>query len=160
MNYKRLIISLALPQLAGLIGSLFTAPAIATWYAFLEKPSFNPPNWIFGPVWVLLYILMGISVYLVWSSFTKASEGQSRKSKVALWLFWIHLFFNAIWSIVFFGLQNPGLAFLNIIINWVFIVVLIIKFRKIKKLSSILLIPYLLWVSFASLLNYFIWQLN
>ncbi len=149
MNYKRLIISLVLPQLAGLAGSLFTAPAISTWYAFLEKPSFGPPNWIFGPVWVLLYILMGISVYLIW-----------QKDRKAVYLFWIHLFFNATWSIVFFGLKNPGLAFLNIIIIWIFIIVLIIKFWKIRKLSSVLLIPYLLWVSFASLLNYFIWQLN
>lgn len=150
MNYKRLIISLILPQLAGLVGSFFTAPAISNWYAFLEKPSFNPPSWIFGPAWILLYILMGISSYLVWQ----------KGDKKALTIFWIHLFFNALWSIVFFGLQNPGLAFLNIIVIWVFIIVLIIKFWKINKWSSILLIPYLLWVSFASVLNYFIWQLN
>ncbi|KPJ55153.1 TspO protein [Parcubacteria bacterium DG_72] len=155
MKYKRLIISLALPQIAGLIGSLFTFSAIATWYAVLEKPSFSPPNWIFGPVWILLYVLMGISIYLIWS---KAEE--DRKAKGAVWLFWLHLFFNASWSVVFFGLKNPGLAFFNIIIIWVLIVVLMIKFWQIRKWSAILLIPYLLWVSFASVLNYFIWQLN
>ena len=149
MNYRHFIISLALPQIAGLIGSFFTISAIPTWYAVLEKPGFSPPNWIFGPVWILLYILMGVSVYLIW-----------QKDKSATWLFWIHLFFNAIWSIIFFGLQNPGLALVNIIIIWLLIIVLIIKFWKINKWASYLLFPYLFWVSFASLLNYYIWYLN
>ncbi|MBU4360264.1 tryptophan-rich sensory protein [Candidatus Parcubacteria bacterium] len=152
MNYKRLIISLALPQLAGFIGSLFTTPAIPIWYASLIKPSFSPPNWIFGPMWILLYILMGISIYLIWNNI--------EKNKNIFWLFWIHLFFNATWSIIFFGLQNPGLAFVNILIILLFIIILIIKFYKINKYASYLLIPYLLWVSFASALNYFIWYLN
>ena len=155
MNYKRLIISLALPQLAGLIGSIFTAPAIATWYAGLIKPSFSPPNWIFGPVWITLYVLMGISVYLIWQKIE-----ENKKLKEAMLIFWIHLFFNASWSIIFFGLQNPGLAFVNIIIIWLFIVALMIKFWQINKWSTYLLIPYFLWVSFASILNFFIWHLN
>jgi len=150
MNYKKFIISLALPQSAGLIGSLFTTSAIPVWYAGLQKPVFSPPNWIFGPVWILLYILMGISVYLIWE----------KSAKKVVWLFWMHLIFNASWSIIFFGFQNPGLALINIIIIWLFIIILIIKFWKIHKLSAYLLIPYLAWVSFASLLNYFIWQLN
>jgi translocator protein len=148
MNYKRLIISLAFPQLAGIVGSLFTISTIPTWYATLEMPSFSPPNWLFGPVWILLYILMGISVYLIW------------QKKCRTLLFWVHLFFNALWSIIFFGLQNPGLAFVNIIIIWLLIVVLMVQFWKVRKLSTYLLIPYLLWVSFASVLNYFIWYLN
>ncbi|MFH1325934.1 MAG: TspO/MBR family protein [Candidatus Falkowbacteria bacterium] len=155
MNYKRLIISLILPQLAGLVGSLFTTPAIPTWYAGLAKPEFSPPNWIFGPVWFLLYILMGVSIYLIWQKIEK-----NKKAKQAMLLFWIHLFFNAVWSIIFFGLQNPGLAFVNIIIIWLLIIILMIKFWKISKLAAYLLIPYLLWVSFASALNYFIWYLN
>ncbi len=155
MNYKRLIISLALPQLAGIIGSFFTVSAIPSWYATLQKPSFSPPNWIFGPAWVMLYILMGISVYLVWQ---KIKENKTVKG--SLWLFWIHLFFNATWSIIFFGLQNPGLALINIVIIWLLIIALIIKFWKISKWATYLLIPYLLWVSFASVLNYFIWYLN
>jgi len=155
MNYKRLIISLALPQLAGIVGSLFTTSAIPTWYAGLEKPSFSPPNWLFGPVWIILYILMGSSVYLVWQKIE-----ENKKVRGALWLFWIHLVFNATWSIIFFGLRNPGLAFLNIITIWLLIIVLIIKFWKFSYWSSYLLIPYLLWVSFASGLNYFIWRLN
>ena len=155
MNYKRLIISLALPQLAGIVGSVFTTSAIPIWYATLQRPSFSPPNWLFGPVWILLYILMGISVYLVWQKIDK-----DKTARGALWLFWIHLFFNAIWSIIFFGLHNPGLAFVNIIIIWLLIIILMVKFWKINKWSTYLLIPYLLWVSFASALNYFIWYLN
>jgi len=155
MNYKRLIVCLALPQLAGLVGSVFTTSAIPTWYADLVKPSFSPPNWIFGPAWVLLYILMGISVYLIWQRIE-----ENKKARRMMWLFWIHLFFNAIWSIIFFGLQNPGLAFINIIIIWLFIIALIIKFWKINRWATYLLIPYLLWVSFAGALNYFIWHLN
>ena len=161
MNYKRLIISLALPQLAGLVGSFFTSSAISSWYVTLQKPSFNPPNWLFGPAWILLYILMGISIYLVWSSYAKDSERQSRnKTRSALIIFWIHLIFNASWSIVFFGFKNPGLALVNIIIIWLLIIILMIKFWKINKWATYLLIPYLLWVSFASMLNYSIWQLN
>lgn len=160
MNYKRIIISLALPQMAGLVGSVFTSPAIPGWYANLVKPSFSPPNWLFGPVWIVLYILMGISAYLVWSAYAKSSAGRRRELKTALLLFWVHLIFNAVWPIIFFGLQNPGLAFVNIIIIWLLIVALMIKFWKIDSRASYLLMPYLLWVSFASVLNYFIWYLN
>jgi len=149
-----------LPQLAGLFGSIFTAPAIPGWYAELAKPSFSPPNWIFAPAWLTLYLLMGIAVYFIWSSYAKASGGQGRKVKTAFWLFWLHLFFNAIWSPIFFGLKNPGLAFVNIVIILIFIIILIIKFWPIKKLSACLLIPYLAWVGFASCLNYYIWILN
>ncbi len=169
MNYKRLIISLALPQLAGLVGSFFTAPAIPGWYASLEKPGFSPPNWLFGPAWITLYVLMGISIYLIWSKLEPGSfwswlreifSGRERKIKIAFWLFWLHLFFNASWSIIFFGLQNPGLAFINIIIIWFLIIVLMVRFWKINRWASYLLLPYFLWVSFAGALNYFIWYLN
>lgn len=155
INYKRLIISLTLPQLAGIVGSFFTTSAIPTWYATLQRPSFSPPNWLFGPVWVTLYILMGISIYLIWQKIE-----QNKTARGAMWLFWIHLFFNAIWSIIFFGLQNPGLAFINIIIIWLLIIALMVKFWKVNRWATYLLIPYLLWVSFASVLNYFIWYLN
>jgi len=155
MNYKRLIVSLALPQLAGIAGSLFTVSAIPDWYANLQKPLLSPPNWVFGSVWTLLYILMGVSVYLVWQR-----VGDSKKDRRVLWLFWIHLFFNALWSVIFFGLHNPGAALVNLIIIWLFVIVLISKFWRVRKLSSCLLIPYLLWVSFAGYLNYHIWILN
>lgn len=155
MNYKRLIISLLLPQLAGLIGSVFTAPAIPGWYAGLARPPFSPPNWVFAPAWITLYLLMGLAVYFIWQK-----ESESEKEKSAVNLFWLHLFFNAIWSPIFFGLKNPGLAFVNIVIILIFIIILIIKFWPIRKLSAYLLIPYLAWVSFASCLNYYIWILN
>lgn len=155
MNYKRLTISLLLPQLAGIIGSLFTTSSMPTWYVNLNKPSFNPPNWIFGPVWITLYILMGISVYLVWQEVEKNKESEKATN-----LFWIHLIFNASWSIIFFGLKNPALAFIDIIIILVFIIILMVKFWKINKYSTYLLVPYLLWVSFATVLNYSIWVLN
>lgn len=163
MNYKRLAVCLAVPQLAGIVGAFFTAPAIPTWYAALQKPSFSPPNWLFGPVWILLYLMMGVAAYLVWS---KASggwgtlTGRNKKAKSALIIFCAHLFFNAIWSVIFFGMRNPGLALVDIVAIWIFIVILIIKFWKIDRRAAWLLIPYFLWVSFASILNYFIWILN
>ncbi len=155
LNYKRLIISLVLPQLAGLIGSVFTISAIPAWYASLEKPSFSPPNWIFGPVWITLYFLMGLSVYLVWQKIK-----ENKKAKAGLALFWLQLFFNAVWSIIFFGLQSPGWAFVEIIFLWLAIVLTIIAFSKVSRLAALLLIPYILWVTFAAYLNYSIWTLN
>ena len=160
MNYKKLLISLLLPQLTGLIGSLFTVSAISTWYLTLNKPVFSPPNWVFGPAWVLLYVLMGISIYLVWNSPEEIPEKRTDYKKVSLWFFWLHLFFNGIWSILFFGLKNPAWAFVDIIIIWSMIILLMLRFWKINKRATYLLIPYLLWVSFASCLNYFIWFLN
>ncbi|MFC1748796.1 TspO/MBR family protein [Pseudomonadota bacterium] len=155
MNYKRLIPSLILPQLAGAFGSFFTISAIQSWYVTLEKPSFSPPNWLFGPVWITLYLLMGISVYLIWQKVDKDKEALS-----AMILFWIHLVFNATWSLSFFGLQNPQLGFANIMIIWLLIIILMVKFWKINRWSTYLLIPYFLWVSFASILNYSLWALN
>lgn len=145
----KLVISLLLPQLAGLVGSLFTFSAIPTWYATLNKPSFSPPNWIFGPVWTTLYILMGISLYLVW---TKGKKGVA--------LFKLHLIVNSLWSILFFGLRSPILGLFTIIILWTMILALIKVFWKINRLSSILLWPYLAWVSFATILNLAILLLN
>ncbi|MBU1179964.1 tryptophan-rich sensory protein [Patescibacteria group bacterium] len=158
MNYRRLIISFALPQLAGLAGSIFTGPAIATWYSFLEKPSFSPPNWLFGPVWITLYLLMGISVYLIWQRTDKGRQAKSAKESVRI--FWIHLVFNALWSLMFFGLKSPAFGLVVIIILWLLIVVLMTKFWKINKYAAYLLAPYFVWVSFASVLNFFLWYLN
>lgn len=156
MNYKRLGISIILPQLAGLAGSFFTAPAVSGWYSGLARPAFSPPNWIFGPVWITLYLMMGISIYLVWNY-----KGiHFKRKKEAMRLFWVHLFFNAIWSPIFFGLKSPGIALLDIIIIWAFIVVLIFKFLKINRRAAWLLVPYFFWVGFASLLNFAIWILN
>lgn len=155
IKFLPLSISLVLPFIAGGIGSYFTAPAITTWYATLEKPFFNPPNWIFGPVWTLLYIFMGISFYLVWTTHTKKPE-----RVFGIRLFMIQLAVNTLWSIIFFGLQSPSLALLVIIILWILIFLTIKNFLKISKPASWLLIPYLAWVSFAALLNIAITLLN
>lgn len=155
-SFKKLLISLLLPQLAGFLGSFFTRPAISSWYTFLKKPSFSPPNWVFGPAWITLYFLMGISIYLIWTSSSK----EKTESKKIFVLFWIHLLVNALWSLVFFGLKSPAGALVNIIILWVLIIILIIKFWRINKWASYLLIPYFFWVTFASILNYSIWFLN
>ncbi len=149
----KLFLSLLIPQLAGAIGALFTVKAIPTWYMYLNKPSFSPPNWIFGPAWLTLYFLMGISVYLNWIKKTKQAKFNVR-------LFFIHLFFNFIWTPIFFGARNPLFALFIIIFIWLFIITMIIRFWNVNKLSSLLLIPYLFWVTFASLLNFYIWRLN
>lgn len=157
LNYKRLVISLITPQLAGLFGVLFTSSAIPTWYETLNKPIFSPPNWLFGPVWTTLYLLMGISVYLIWQQLEKDKDRFVERS---LCIFWIHLVFNALWSVIFFGLKDVGMAFVFIAIIWAMILWMIIRFWNLDKRSSLLLTPYFLWVSFASVLNFSILILN
>ncbi len=151
----KLIGAILICQLAGVIGSLFTYRAIPIWYASLVKPAFNPPNWIFGPVWLTLYTLMGISAFIV------LSHGWERKEvKTALYIFGGQLVLNSLWSIIFFGLRSPLYAFVEILLLLVLIVLTIYYFYKISKLSGLLLLPYLLWVSFAALLNLSIAILN
>ncbi|MBI2644242.1 MAG: tryptophan-rich sensory protein [Candidatus Wildermuthbacteria bacterium] len=151
----KLVIAVALSEFAGIIGSLFTVNAIPTWYAALEKPALNPPGWVFGPAWTTLYALMGIAAFLIWRM------GWERKEvKMALGVFGIQLFLNAIWSIIFFGFQSPGWALVEIVSLWLAIVWTIIVFYKISKPAAYLLVPYILWVSFAAYLNYAIWILN
>lgn len=154
-NYWILLLSIAIAQLAGGIGSFFTFDAIPTWYYFLNKPFFSPPNWLFGPVWTLLYTLMGISAYLVWRRY------QFGKKATAFWhVYWTQLALNTLWSILFFGFKLTGLAFIEILAMWYFIVRSIQEGNKLDKWSAYLLYPYLAWVSFASLLNLSIWFLN
>lgn len=152
----KLISSIAICLLVGSLGSFFTVSAITTWYTYLTKPSFSPPNFVFAPVWTILYILMGISLYLIWN---KKVDGNS-KIDAAIKLFWIQLALNAIWSPIFFGAKKLFLAFLVIILMWVFIRKTIIAFGEIDRRASRLLYPYLLWVSFATVLNFSIWLLN
>jgi tryptophan-rich sensory protein len=158
MNYKirkvsKFLISLALPFLAAAIGSIFTASSVGNWYQTLQKPFLNPPDWIFGPVWTLLFFLMGCSLYLVWQS---DREGK----KKAYLIFGIQLVLNILWSVLFFGLQSPSIAFAEIIILWVFIIWNIAVFRKFSSAAAWFLVPYLLWVSFAAYLNFSIFRLN
>jgi tryptophan-rich sensory protein len=151
----KLIISILLCQIAGVIGGFFTASSVNTWYAALTKPTFNPPNWLFSPVWITLYVLMGIALFLVWRN-----GFQTKGVRIALYLFAAQLLLNTLWSILFFGLKMPLLAFIGILILWGFIVLTLVKFKKISKLAGYLFIPYLVWVSFAAVLNFFLWYLN
>ena len=142
-------------QLAGIIGAFFTSSAISSWYVTLNKPAFNPPGWLFGPVWVILYTLMGIAAYLVWQRW-----GESNLAKWAVILFLVHLAFNALWSILFFGLKNPMFAFFEIIFLLIMIVSVSIMFLQIDKRAFFMMLPYIIWVSFAMVLNFYIWRLN
>lgn len=151
----KLIASILVCFLAGGLGNIFTIPAIPTWYAGLNKPFFSPPNWLFGPAWTTLYILMGIALFLVWQKETK-----NKKVQEGLKLFGIQLLLNASWSPVFFGAKNLFLAFVIIIFMWIFILKTILAFGKIDKRAGYLLYPYLLWVSFATILNFSVWLLN
>ena len=151
---------IAVCELAGIIGSVFTVSAIPAWYAALIKPDVWPPDGVFGPVWITLYALMGIAAYLVWSIYIKSDGRAKKRAKQALTIFGVQLFLNATWSIVFFGLQNPGWAFVNIVALWLAIIWTIRVFFRISETAGYLLVPYLLWVSFASYLNYAIWVLN
>lgn len=144
-----------LAEAAGLIGSVFTVQSIPTWYAQILKPVFSPPNWVFGPVWTTLFALMGLAAYLVWKTQKRSSARQ-----IALGLFGLQLALNIVWSLLFFGLRNPGLAFLEITLLWLAIAVTMYSFTRVSKLAALLLVPYLAWVSFAGFLNYRIWQLN
>ena len=155
MRLLNLIISVAICQLAGIVGSIFTFSAIPTWYASLKKPDLSPPNWVFGPVWTTLYTLMGVSLFLVWQKRTEV-----KLAWPAIVFFLIHLVLNAFWSIIFFGLKSPFWAFIAIIVLWIMIVISIILFYRVNKTAGLLLLPYLIWVCFASYLNYSIWKLN
>ena len=154
MKIFPILVSILIAQLAGFIGSFFTVSSVNTWYLDIAKPVWNPPSWIFGPVWVTLYILMGIAAYMIWR------KRNSSNVKLALSVYGVHLVLNALWSIIFFGLQNPGLAFIEILVLLVFILGTMFLFWRINRWAAILLLPYLGWVSFASFLNYNIWYLN
>jgi tryptophan-rich sensory protein len=140
----------------GYFSGIVTKSAITTWYPTLVKPSFNPPNWIFAPVWSMLYIMMGIAAGLVWDRM----ESNTPLVKKALVFFAVQLALNALWSYLFFGLMNPMLALLEIVILWLMIYETYVQFGKINKIAGYLFIPYLLWVSFAMVLNASIWWLN
>ena len=155
INYWKLGLSILVCLLAGFIGSFFTISSVSTWYTTLNKPFFNPPSWLFGPIWTILYILMGVSLYLIWEKRIKSEE-----SKTAVLIFGVQLFLNLMWSIIFFAVQSPFYAFIEIILLWITIVITMIYFYKISKPATYLLIPYILWVTFAALLNFSIYYLN
>lgn len=155
-NPPKLILSLIIPNAVGILSSLATMPAVGNWYTTIAKPSWTPPGWIFGPVWTLLYTLMGVSLYLVW-------RDGAQKSDIRKGLIWfdVQLGLNFLWSLAFFGLKSPGVAFAVIIALWIAIAVTMGIFWELKKrVSVVLLVPYILWVSFALALNAQIWFMN
>nr|WP_299339883.1 TspO/MBR family protein [Allomuricauda sp.] len=158
MNQKKIVnivVAIVICLLIGFLSSFATQSSVNTWYTTLNKPSFNPPNEIFAPVWTVLYILMGIAAGIVWSK-----GFHHIWVKTALYHFGFQLLFNALWSIVFFGFQSPLWALLVILVLLTLIILTIKWFRVVSKLAALLLIPYLLWVGFATVLNFKIWQLN
>jgi translocator protein len=154
-NGVKLVISLAACISVGLIGSILTRGSISTWYTFLQKPAFSPPNWVYAPVWFLLYILMGISAFLVWRMGMKQFHVRE-----GLVIFLIQLILNTFWSFAFFGLKSTIAGLLVIVPLWTAILLTIINFYRISRTASLLLLPYILWVSFATALNFSIYLLN
>jgi translocator protein len=150
----KLIISIALPLLVGAVAGMFTAKAVPEWYAGLNRPAFSPPNWLFGPVWTTLYLVMGISVFLVW----KQSPSDDRN--ISLIVFLVQLILNFAWSFLFFYFKLIGIALVEIVLLWFTIIIMIIQFYKVLPIAAYINIPYLLWVSFATVLNAAYYLLN
>lgn len=146
-NFIKLVLSLITPLSLGAVAGMFTSQAVPTWYATLNRPSFNPPSWVFGPVWTTLYVVLGISFYLIWK------ENHSRQKNLAIIIFTVQMLLNFAWSFIFFYFNMIGAALIEIILLWTSIVTMIYLFYKIKPLAAYLNIPYLLWVSFATILN-------
>jgi len=174
-DWIKLVVSLVIPQIAGWIGSLFTLPAINSWYSTLTKSSLTPPSWVFGPVWTILFLLMGIALFIVWKNGWKVQNqlligqnkswnpwtkrfwsGDWQKGNIIA-IFYIQLVLNVLWSYIFFGLHQPGLAFFELLALWFSILYLIINFYRVSKTAAWLLLPYILWVTFAGYLNWAIW---
>ena len=149
-----LVVAIVVCFAAAAVGGWATTSSVDGWYAELNKPTWNPPNWIFGPVWTVLYLMMAIAVWLVWN------RSGFRKSKIALGWFVFQLLLNVVWSVFFFGMHQPGFAFVEIIGLWLAIVMTMVVFFSHSRVSVLLLLPYLLWVTFAAFLNYTIWNLN
>ncbi|PIR89159.1 MAG: TspO protein [Candidatus Harrisonbacteria bacterium CG10_big_fil_rev_8_21_14_0_10_40_38] len=178
MRFLKLVGFVLICEFAGVIGSVFTASSVTTWYTVLVKPSLNPPSWVFGPVWTTLFFLMGVSLFIVSEKKWKVSKRifQSRKKawnpvSERLWsgdlqkmnavsVFLVQYILNIFWSYAFFGLESPVLGFFVIVALWISIVYVVVNFYRISRAASSLLIPYLLWVTFAAYLNYSIWMLN
>jgi benzodiazapine receptor len=155
IDIVELVFSVLLCQIAGFVGSIFTVPSIPTWYRKLKKPSFAPPNRVFGPVWITLYTLMGISLFLV-----MREDLGNPQVQIGLGIFGIQLALNVIWSFVFFGKKSIFGGLVTIIVLWIAILSTIINFINVSLLAGLLLLPYILWSSFAALLNYSILKLN
>jgi tryptophan-rich sensory protein len=154
-NAVQLILAITLPLAVGGLSGFATARGVETWYPTLVKPPFNPPAWVFGPTWTVLYILMGVALFLVWR------QGLDTQGvRLALIIFGVQLMLNALWSIIFFRMQSPGWAFAEILVLWIAIIATLWAFWRVLPAAGWLLVPYLAWVSFAAVLNGSIWILN
>lgn len=154
-DFGKFAVAIAVPMLAGVMGSVFTTSAIPVWYAGLVRPALAPPNWVFAPVWTVLFALMGVAAFLVWR------RGFARNAvRIALGVFVLQLALNVFWSAIFFGLRNPGAAFVEIIGLWLAILVTVVLFARVSRPAAYLLVPYLAWVSFAMYLNAAFWLRN
>jgi translocator protein len=156
-SIPKLVGSVLLCEAAGGIGSVYTYEGVRDWYPSLEKPSFTPPGWVFAPVWTLLYAMMGLSLYL---ASQHSREGDNSVWRASRMLFGLQLGLNVLWSYVFFGRRAPGWAVVEILFLWVALAATIVAFLKISRTAALLLLPYLLWTSFAAVLNHSIWRLN
>ncbi len=155
-KYLRILAFVAACLAIGYLSGIVTRGGVETWYKVIEKPSFNPPNWIFAPVWTALYVMMGVAAGLVWNCY----EYKQAEVRKALIFFAVQLALNALWSYLFFGLFNPLLALVEIILLWLMILETYLAFRPINKVAGWLFVPYLAWVAFAAVLNASIWWLN
>ncbi len=153
-NIAKLIISIALPLVLGSVAGMFTSQSVPDWYAALNKPAFNPPGWIFGPVWTLLYLLMGISFFMVWK------QEKDKLRNLAILIYSVQLLLNFAWSFIFFYFKLIGLALVEIVLLWCAIILMLVLFKKVKPIAAYINIPYLLWVSFAAILNAAYYILN
>lgn len=154
-NWIKLVVSIVLPLAVGAVAGMFTASEINGWFQTIEKPAWQPPNWVFGPVWTVLYILMGVALYLVWK---KDAPKGVRRMAITLWI--IQLVFNFLWSFIFFKEHQLDWALAEILVLWFFILLTILYFARISKVAAWLMVPYISWVSFASLLTFTIYELN
>lgn len=154
-SYRKLAAAILLCVLAGSLGSLVTITGPGSWYSSLEKPFFAPPNWLFAPMWITLFVLMGIALYLIWESGT-----ERRDVRVALGIFGLQFLLNILWSFLFFGMKSPLLGFIDILLLWVMILFTIRAFYQVKKSAAYFLIPYIAWVTLASALNGAIYFMN
>lgn len=157
MSFKKIItllLCIVIPLSLGFVSGIISSSGVTDWYQNIQKPAFNPPSWVFGPVWTVLYILMGISIYLT------LQQPASKLRNTALVLQTVQLSLNFWWSIIFFAMENPAFALLEIILLWLSILVLIIVTWRVKRVAAYLLLPYLAWVNFAAILNASIWILN
>lgn len=156
----QLILAILIAQSAGIVGSFFTVTSLDSWYSTLDKPSFNPPNWVFGPVWIVLYTLIGITLYILWQWKKEKKGKQKQYVSTTVNILYANLILNALWSYAFFGLQSPLYGIIVIVLVWATAAFVLIRIARLNNVYGFLILPYFLWVSYATVLNFAIWTTN